>query len=213
MPFDLIVVDLDNTLYAADCGVFAKMDKRMTAYVSRELGVDEARANELRVDYWRRYGTTLRGLILHHDMEPEGFLHEVHDIPVHEMLKPDATLDAALADLPGRKVIHTNGTREHAGRVLAALGIDRYFSTIYDIRFNGYMPKPCSTTLGFLLEAEGVRAASTLVIDDMEDNLAAARAIGAQTALVSADSPHDSWDFHATSFVDLCRQILQAEDQ
>ena len=211
MPFDLIVVDLDNTLYAADCGVFANMDRRMTAYVSRELEVDEARANELRIDYWRRYGTTLRGLILHHGMEPEGFLHEVHDIPVHEMLKPDAALAEALANLPGRKVIHTNGTREHAERVLDALGITQYFSKIYDIRFNGYMPKPCSTTLGFLLTAEGVKAASTLVVDDMEDNLASARAIDAKTALVSSNSSHGDWDFHAASFVDLCRMLVQKD--
>ena len=211
MPFELIVVDLDNSLYAADCGVFAHMDERMTAFVSRELGVDEARANELRIDYWRRYGTTLRGLILHHGTEPEGFLHEVHDIAVHEMLQPDASLDEALSALTGRKVIHTNGTREHAGRVLAALGIERHFSTIYDIRFNAYMPKPCSTTLGFLLEAEGVSAAKALVIDDMEDNLAAARDIGARTALVSAKEPREPWDFHAASFPELCRQILQAE--
>jgi len=213
MPFELIVVDLDNTLYAADCGVFAHMDERMTAFVSRELGVDEARANELRVGYWRKYGTTLRGLILHHGMEPEGFLHDVHDIPVHEMLKPDEALDAALAGLPGRKVIHTNGTSEHAERVLEALGIKRHFSQIYDIRFNGYMPKPCSTTLGFLLAAEGVKAASTLVVDDMEDNLAAARAIDAKTALVSENSAHVDWDFHAASFVDLCRMLMQKDVQ
>ena len=213
MPFDLIVVDLDNTLYAADCGVFANMDRRMTAYVSRELGVDEARANELRIDYWQRYGTTLRGLILHHGMEPEGFLHEVHDIPVHDMLKPDAALAKSLVDLPGRKVIHTNGTREHANRVLDALGIAQYFSKIYDIRFNGYMPKPCSTTLGFLLAAEGAKASSTLVVDDMEDNLAAARAIGAITALVSANTPREDWDFHAASFADLCRMLVQKDVQ
>jgi putative hydrolase of the HAD superfamily len=213
MPFDLIVVDLDNTLYAADCGVFANMDKRMTAYVSRELGVDESRANELRIDYWRRYGTTLRGLILHHGMEPEGFLHEVHDIPVHDMLKPDAALAAALAKLPGRKVIHTNGTREHAERVLDALGIAQYFSKIYDIRFNGYMPKPCGTTLGFLLAAEGVKAASTLVVDDMEDNLAAARAIDANTALVSPVPSHVDWDFQAPNFADLCRMLVQEDVQ
>jgi len=213
MHFDLIVIDLDNTLYAADCGVFAHMDERMTAFVSRELKVDETEANNLRLDYWRRYGTTLRGLILHHGMEPEGFLHEVHDIAVHEMLQPDAKLDEALSALSGRKVIHTNGTREHAGRVLAALGIERHFSATYDIRFNAYMPKPCSTTLGFLLEAEGVSAANTLVIDDMEDNLAAAREIGARTALVSEKSPSGSWDFHATTFPDLCCQILQAKVQ
>lgn len=213
MTFDLIVIDLDNTLYAADSGVFARMDERMTAFVLRELGVDEKQANELRLAYWRRYGTTLRGLILHHDVEPEGFLHEVHDIDVQGMLQPDSELDTALAELPGRKVIHTNGTREHAGRVLQALGIEQHFSAIYDIRFNAYKPKPCATTLGFLLDAEGADPDRTLVIDDMEDNLDAARAIGAKTALVSAEAPRESWDFHAASFPELCRRIRDTQVQ
>jgi len=209
MPFDLAVVDLDNTLYAADNGVFARMDERMTHFVARELGVDEEQANSLRLRYWRQYGTTLRGLILHHDVEPEGFLHEVHNIGVHEILEPDAALDAALAGLPGRKVIHTNGTREHAARVLEALGIAHHFSNIYDIRFNAYQPKPCATTLSTLIKKEGVQAARTLVIDDMQDNLAAARATGAQTALISVERAREVWDFHADTFAALSRLILQ----
>jgi len=212
MPFDLAVVDLDNTLYAADNGVFARMDERMTHFVARELGVDEEQANTLRLRYWQQYGTTLRGLILHHDVEPEGFLDEVHDIGVHEMLEPDVALDAALAGLPGRKVIHTNGTREHAARVLEALGIAHHFSNIYDIRFNAYQPKPCATTLGSLIAKEGVQAARTLVIDDMQDNLAAARAIGAQTALISLAESHADWDYQARTFAGLCRIFRLADD-
>jgi len=210
MPFDLAVVDLDNTLYAADNGVFARMDERMTSFVARELGVDRKQADVLRLRYWRQYGTTLRGLILHHDVEPEGFLHEVHDIAVHDMLEADVLLDAALAELPGRKVIHTNGTCEHAARVLESLGIARHFLTIYDIRFNAYQPKPCATTLAALIEKEGVEAERTLVIDDMQDNLAAARAIGAQTALVSRETARETWDFHADTFAALCCQIADS---
>ncbi|MFQ5581846.1 MAG: pyrimidine 5'-nucleotidase, partial [Mariprofundaceae bacterium] len=101
MPFDLAVIDLDNTLYAADSGVFARMDRRMTAFVSKELGVDEAEADWLRVKYWKEYGTTLRGMMVHHSMEPEPFLHDVHDVGVHEILATDPKLDAALKRLPG----------------------------------------------------------------------------------------------------------------
>ncbi|MDQ6986173.1 MAG: pyrimidine 5'-nucleotidase [Mariprofundaceae bacterium] len=207
MSFDLVVVDLDNTLYTADSGVFARMDARMTAFVARELAVDETQANVLRLRYWKRYGTTLRGLILHHDIEPEGFLHEVHDIGVHEMLEQDAALDAALAALPGRKVIHTNGSREHATRVLDALGVGRHFSHIYDIRFAAYTPKPCAATLGSLLCHEDVVAQRTLVIDDMQENLAAARDLGAQTALICAGGSVNGWDYHAENFVALCEKI------
>jgi len=210
MPFDLVVVDLDNTLYAADSGVFARMDERMTAFVARELAVDEKQANVLRLRYWKRYGTTLRGLILHHDIEPEGFLHEVHDIGVHEMLEQDIALDAALAAMPGRKVIHTNGTKEHAMRVLGALGVGHHFSHIYDIRFAAYTPKPCATTLGSLLRREDTIAQRTLVIDDMQENLAVARGLGAQTALVAAGNHIADWDYQAESFVALCEKIRVA---
>jgi len=207
MFFDLAVIDLDNTLYAANSGVFACMDKRMTAFVARELGMDAAEANALRLKYWKQYGTTLRGLMLHHGMEPEAFLHEVHDIGVHEMLSPDTKLDEALARLPGRKVIHTNGIREHAARVLDRLDITHHFDTIYDIRFNNYQPKPCTATLSALLESEDMAASRTLVIDDMENNLAAARSIGAQTALISTREPGEQWDFYATSLPCLSQTI------
>jgi len=204
MPFDLAVIDLDNTLYAADNGVFARMDKRMTVFVARELGMDATEANALRLKYWKQYGTTLRGLMLHHGMEPEAFLHEVHDIGVHEILEPDTKLDEALARLPGRKVIHTNGIREHAMRVLEALGVAHHFDAIYDIRFDNYRAKPCAGTLSHLIKSEGMTAARTLVIDDMEDNLAVARSIGAQTALISSHDLNESWDFHAPSLPRLC---------
>lgn len=199
MSFDLAVIDLDNTLYAADNGVFTRMDKRMTAFVARELNMTPAEASDLRVKYWKQYGTTLRGLMLHHGVEPEAFLHEVHNIGVHEMLVPDIELNQALARLPGRKVIHTNGIREHAERVLEALNVAHHFTTIYDIRFDNYQPKPSAITLSMLIESEDVAPHRTVVIDDMEDNLAAARSIGARTALISTCKPGEAWDFHAAS--------------
>lgn len=208
MPFDLMVVDLDNTLYAADSGVFARMDARMTAFVARELSVDAAEADALRLRYWRQYGTTLRGLILHHDIEPEGFLHDVHDVGVHDMLTASPELDAALARVPVRKVIHTNGTREHAERVIAALGVAHHFSAIYDIRFDNYRPKPSAEILQALIEREGVPPARTIVADDMEENLSAARSIGAQTALVSGKGGDGgNWDFQAADFPELCGKL------
>jgi len=199
MPFDLAVIDLDNTLYAADAGVFARMDRRMTDFVARELGVDEAEANRLRLKYWKEYGTTLRGMMLHHGMEAEPFLHDVHDIDAHECLKADPELDAALSRLPGRKVIHTNGIREHAERILAALGIAHHFERIYDIRFDHYIPKPSRELLAKLLAAEGVAPERALVVDDMPDNLQAARDLGCRTVWISRNTTNHHWDYHLPS--------------
>ena len=199
MPLDLAVIDLDNTLYAADCGVFARMDKRMTAFVARELDVEPEEADRLRVKYWKEYGTTLRGMMLHHGMEAEAFLLDVHDIDAHEILKPDYQLDNALERLPGHKVIHTNGILEHAERILDVLGIAHHFSAIYDIRFNNYIPKPNSETLAMLIKAEGAIPARTLVIDDMADNLQVAKELGCKTVWITHETV-GHWDFHIPHF-------------
>jgi len=199
MPFDLAVIDLDNTLYAADSGVFARMDKRMTAFVAKELDVAPEEADRLRVKYWKEYGTTLRGMMLHHGMEAEAFLHDVHNIDAHEILKPDYELDAALARLPGRKVIHTNGILEHAERILAALGIAHHFDAIYDIRFNNYIPKPNKETLSMLIKAEGCKPERTLVVDDMADNLKVARELGCKTVWITHED-ESRWDYHIPHF-------------
>ena len=198
MPFDLAVIDLDNTLYAAEDGVFARMDRRMSDFVANELGVDEAEANRLRVKYWKDYGTTLRGMMLHHGMQAEPFLHYVHDIDAHELIGPDPELDAALARLPGRKVIHTNGIREHAERILGVLGIAHHFSRIYDIRFDNYIPKPSRELLAKVIAAEGVSPLRTLVVDDMADNLAVARELGCKTVWITHE-PDGTWDYHIPS--------------
>ena len=200
MPFDLAVIDLDNTLYAADSGVFARMDRRMTAFVARELGVDETEADRLRLKYWKQYGTTLRGMMLHHNMEPEPFLHDVHNVDAHELLQADPALDAALDRLPGRKVIHTNGILEHAERILEALGIAHHFERIYDIRFNNYIPKPSRETLARLIEAEQSTPARTLVVDDMEDNLRVADELGCKTVWITREKEDGRWSYHIPSF-------------
>lgn len=211
MPFDLAVIDLDNTLYAADSGVFARMDKRMTAFVANELGVDHKEADRLRVKYWKAYGTTLRGMMLHHNMEPEAFLHDVHDINAHELLEKDDALDHALSRLPGRKVIHTNGIREHAEHILETLGVLHHFERIYDIRFNNYIPKPSKETLALLIEAESSIPERTLVVDDMLDNLAVAAELGCKTVWISHEIKQQTnegrWDYHLPSFHSLPDQF------
>ena len=204
--YSLAVIDLDNTLYAANNGVFARMDKRMTGFIAEHVGISEDAANTLRMNYWREYGTTLRGLMLHHGIEPEAFLIYVHDIDAHEILTRDPELDRALSSMHCRKVIHTNGTREHAECILQTLGLRHHFSAIYDIRFNDYLPKPCATTLGHLIAQEGILAEHTIVIDDMAENLVAAQSIGAGTCLISENGAAPfTWDFQAPSLPDLIR--------
>ncbi len=205
MSLSLAVIDLDNTLYAADNGVFARMDAKMNNYIRRELKVDEQEADYLRVKYWKAYGSTLKGLMKHHGHPAEPFLQEVHDINAHELLQRQPELNRVLSLMDIRKVIHTNGTREHAQRILSALEIADHFDEIYDIRFNDYTPKPCSETLTRLFDAQGVRSGEVLVVDDMPDNLLVAKKLGARTAWIHPQAqlmPHE-WDIALTSFTGL----------
>ncbi|MDX8389488.1 MAG: pyrimidine 5'-nucleotidase [Mariprofundaceae bacterium] len=211
MPFDLAIIDLDNTLYSAGNGVFERMDCRMNQFVGHALGVDVDEANDIRERYWLTYGTTLKGMMLHHGTDPETFLEDVHDIDVHEVLGTDVILDHALSAMPCRKVIHTNGTREHALRVLQSLDIAHHFSEIYDIRFNHYEPKPDKVTLTMLLAKENMSPQRSVVIDDRAENLAIARELGLKTAWVTMGSEKGVWHYQAKSFQELLPQFVTHE--
>ncbi len=121
------IFDLDNTLYAADSGLFSQVSRRMTDFLMAHFDLDEAAATALRRDFFQRYGTTASGLIREYDMDISAFLSYVHDIDLSSLTK-DAELDRVLSGLAGDKVIFTNGTRDHAQRILAALGIEHHFS-------------------------------------------------------------------------------------
>jgi len=196
----LVVIDLDNTLYEANNGVFARMDAQMNTYIRRELGVDQQKADEIRVKYWKQYGSTLKGLMKHHGHDAEPFLKEAHDVNAHELLVPHPELHDVLQAMPMRKVIHTNGTKEHAETILKALGIRDYFAEIYDIRFNNYIPNPDRETLARLIKQEGFSPQRTLVVDDMEANLEIARELGCKTVWISHEKENGIWDYHMPHF-------------
>jgi len=208
LDFSLAVIDLDNTLYAADNGVFARMDAKMNAYIQRELDVNLDEANRLRIQYWQQYGSTLKGLMKHHGHDAEPFLKEAHDVNAHELLQSQPELRQILNAIGAKKVIHTNGTKEHAESILSTLGILQDFDAIYDIRFNQYTPKPCQQTLLQLFKAEQVDQEAVLVIDDMENNLQVAKDLGAKTVWIHPEAERKSheWDIAATSFTALLKR-------
>ena len=135
------VFDLDNTLYSAQCRIFHQIDRRMGEFIAGLLGLAYEDARRLQKKYFHTYGTTLRGLMNNHQVDPSAYLEFVHDIDL-TAVAPDLALDAALARLPGIKVIFTNASRGHAEQVIRALGVARHFAAIFDIQDAGYLPKP-----------------------------------------------------------------------
>ena len=177
---DCWIFDLDNTLYPAETDLFAQIDVRMGAFVSAALGIDRAAARRLQKHYFRAYGTTLRGLMLRHEVDPAAFLDYVHDID-HSVLAPAPRLGAALAALPGRKLVFTNGSARHAARVLDRLEIAGHFESVFDIAAADYVPKPFDHAYDRLVAACRVRAESAAFFEDSLANLRPAAARGMAT--------------------------------
>ena len=146
------VFDLDNTLYPAQTNLFAQIDDRIVDYVIRLTGLSAEEARTIQKDYYQRYGTTLRGLMMEYDIEPDDFLEFVHDID-HGALKPDPRLGNAIRRLPGRKFIMTNGTRQHALAVSNKLGITDYFTDMFGIEDAELVPKTLCRNLRHLPQA------------------------------------------------------------
>jgi putative hydrolase of the HAD superfamily len=180
---DTWIFDLDNTLYPASSGLFNQISQRMGAFVSRTLAIDLAAAHVVQKQLFLEHGTTMRGLMLLHGVDPHVFMEDVHDIDL-TVLEPALLLDRALAALPGRKLIHTNASVPYAEKVLARLGVERHFSGIFDIAAAEWQPKPEPTGYETLRRRFGVDPARAAMVEDMAVNLRPAAEAGMTTLWV-----------------------------
>ncbi len=174
------IFDLDNTLYRADCGIFARIDARMTDYVAKLLNKPHAEARLVQKALYREHGTTLNGLIKTRGIDPEPYLNYVHDIDLTG-LAADAALSFAIARLPGRRYIFTNGCRNHAARILDRLEIAHLFDQTWDIRTMGFTPKPDPAAYARVIAQAGIAPKGAAMFDDIAQNLAPAHALGMRT--------------------------------
>ncbi|WP_010218798.1 pyrimidine 5'-nucleotidase [Sphingomonas sp. PAMC 26621] len=181
------VFDLDNTLYPASARLFDQMDVKMTAYVARVLGVDLIEARRIQKAYFFDHGTTLAGLMAEHGVDPHHFLADVHDIEM-DVLDENAPLAAAIARLPGRKIIFTNADTPYATRVLDRLGLGETFEAIHDIHAMDLKPKPNASAYAGLCAAFDIDPTESLFVEDMARNLAPAKAIGMTTVWIDNGS-------------------------
>lgn len=181
------IFDLDNTLYAAGTDLFGQIDRRMGQYITREFGLSPVDAKALQKRLFREHGTTMRGLMTEHAMDPAPFLDFVHDIDL-SAIGPAQALDAALGTLAGRKYIFTNGSVPHAERVLTRLGVVQHFDGIFDIVASDYVPKPDPRPYRTLLDRYGIDPRASVMVEDMARNLAPARALGMTTVWVRTPS-------------------------
>ncbi len=209
------VFDLDNTLYPPDSGIWPLIDERITLFLIDLFGMDGQSARALHRHYYLRHGTTLRGLVEEDIDEAERFLEFVHDID-RSVLKPNPALAREVARLPGRKLIFTNGSRNHAILTARQLGLDGIFEDAFDIMAAGLTPKPEEGAYDAFFLRYGIDPSSAAMFEDVAKNLVVPRARGMTTILVTPKpgqddhrQPHDRpTAFMAASLADVVTDDL-----
>jgi putative hydrolase of the HAD superfamily len=180
---DTWVFDLDNTLYPPTSDVWSKIDQRITLYIGAIFSLDGISSRALQKYYYERYGTTLRGLMEELGIGPQDFLEFTHDIDRTSLL-PDPVLAGAITALPGRKLILTNGSREHALATADALGLGSLFDDIFDIADADFLPKPAPETYARFFERHNIDPSRAMIFDDLARNLIIPHERGMITVLI-----------------------------
>jgi putative hydrolase of the HAD superfamily len=204
MAYSTLFFDLDDTLYPNTNGLWGAIRERMADYMRERLGFPPETIPEVRRHYFETYGTTLRGLQIHHQVDPHQYLAYVHDLPLADFIAPDPELRRVVTGLRQRKWIFTNSDANHAGRVLAVLGLEGCFDGIIDVSALGYLCKPEPEAYRKALSLAGeTEPGKCVLLDDSPRNLAPARELGFTTVLVGTAEPHAAADLAIASLKEL----------
>ena len=190
MRFSTLFIDLDDTLYPSSCGLWPALKDRMTLYMCERLHIPEEDVPVLREQYYKMYGTTLRGLQERHAVNTEDYLAFVHDVPLKDYLTPDPIVREVIASLPTRNLIFTNADAKHAWRVLAALGLDDLFDTIVDVNAIAPYCKPMPASFAIAMElANEPDPRKCVMIDDLPRTTRVALEVGMASLLYGTEVP------------------------
>jgi putative hydrolase of the HAD superfamily len=202
LPFahvDSWIFDLDLTLYGPEANIMSQVRDRIALYVERFFKIASDDAHQIRHTYWKKYGTTLGGLMAEHGVDPHGYLDFVHDVDM-SLLQPVPDLRDQIAALPGRKLIFTNADAPYAERVLAARGLSDIFEDIFDIHRMQHLPKPATASYVSLCAELGINPTRALFVEDSAHNLVPAKALGMTTIWVNHEAEDGSAESH--QFID-----------
>ena len=181
---DTWIFDLDLTLYGPEANIMAQVRDRIALFVEKHFNIGSDEAHKIRHTYWKKYGTTLGGLMAENKVEPNGYLDFVHDVDM-DLLRPDADLRRQVISLPGRKLIFTNADAPYAERILAARGLDNLFEDIFDIHRMQHLPKPAAASYDSLCAQLDINPARALFVEDSAHNLVPAKVLGMTTIWVN----------------------------
>ena len=187
---DTWVFDLDNTLYPHHVNLWEQVDARIGEFIGNYLKVDRVEARRIQKDYYLRYGTSMRGMMTEHGISADEYLAYVHHID-HSPLEPNPAMGDAIARLSGRKLILTNGSTDHAGKVLERLGFGGHFEAVFDIIAAELEPKPAPQTYRRFLDRHRVDPTRAAMFEDLSRNLVVPHQLGMTTVLVVPDGTRD----------------------
>jgi putative hydrolase of the HAD superfamily len=187
---DTWVFDLDNTLYPHHVNLWQQVDQRIGEFISAYLKIPAEEARVIQKDYYRRYGTSMRGMMTEHGVHADDYLAYVHQID-HSPLEPNPAMGAAIARLPGRKLILTNGSTDHAEAVLNRLALAAHFEAVFDIIAADLEPKPAAQTYHKFLRDHDVDPAKAAMFEDLARNLVVPHQLGMTTVLVVPDGTRE----------------------
>ena len=179
------IFDLDNTLYSADSGIFQQVHTLMGEFVSKNLNIEIKEAKELQKKYYKQHGTTLRGLMDNHSIDPDHFLSEVHNLD-YSIVGPNKELNNELEKLEGRKIIYTNANLQHAENILQRLELTHMFKEIFDVKSANYIPKPEISPYQKIIADFDINSSNTAMFDDIAKNLVPAKKVGFTSVWIDA---------------------------
>ena len=194
---DTWIFDLDNTLYSADSGIFQQVHKLMGDFISKNLNMEMPEAKKLQAKYYKQHGTTLRGLIDNHGIDPDHFLDEVHRLD-YSIVGPNKILNEELQKLEGRKIIYTNANNKHAIDVLERIDLANFFDEIFDIKMADYIPKPELKPYKQIIDLFSIDPDRSAMFDDIAKNLVPAKKVNFTSVWIDAGYENFSDDIEAS---------------
>ena len=184
--FETWIFDLDNTLYPVSANLFDQIDKRMCSYIANFLNTSESEAHKVQKSYFQEHGTSLRGMMENHKMDPIPYLDYVHKIDLSAIIRDDQ-MERALDKLPGRKIVFTNAAASYAEKVLERLGIAHHFEDIFDIVAANFIPKPAPIVYQRFVKKYKIDSGNSVMVEDIVRNLKPAADMGMKTVWVETD--------------------------
>ena len=191
------IFDLDNTLYSADSGIFQQVHKLMGEFISKNLSMDMSEAKKLQSKYYKKHGTTLRGLMDNHGIDPDHFLDEVHRLD-YSIVESNKILNEELHKLEGRKIIYTNANKKHVIDVLDRIDLSNFFDEIFDIKMANYIPKPELKPYEQIINLFNIEPESSAMFDDIAKNLVPAKKVNFTSVWIDAGYENFSDDIKAS---------------